>query len=41
MSLPLMNLRAGMRVVPIYRFDIGRKKTKGHLLVHIDIQKVN
>jgi hypothetical protein len=41
MSLPLIHLRPGMRVMPIYRFDIGRKKTKGYFLMHIDIQKAN
>ena len=39
MSMPLADVRPGLRMLPIYRFDIGRKKTKGHLLVYIEVEK--
>lgn len=37
--MPLADVRPGSRMLPIYRFDIGRKKTKGHLLVYIEVEK--
>jgi len=34
-SMPLVDMRRGLRTVPIYRFEIGRKKRMGSILIWV------
>ena len=36
-SLSLADIREGLRIVPIYCYEIGRKKRMGNLLVWVEI----
>jgi hypothetical protein len=38
MSVPLKELRSGIRSIPLYRFEIGRKKRMGVVLAYIKVE---